>query len=356
MSTSLKQALTVIFIVICAQSTSAQQAAEEQAAPVQTTSKSQEQSFFVGIEFSSIGTFDDVDVVGKEGSNSGDILEVDGAWNCSWFAEFKGDEKQSGVQTFRYEKSCINAAPSFDNVSPVDERGRSSDSIKNQSVDFVKLQSNIAPIQSFPEFKLNIIEEYFTTEVKIKEGTSQQLYYIPYGSDQTAIALNTGETYVFEVNLEEVMYSYQINDILKVSIFDLVYQKPILVNYSYDATTDSQSIFMPLFQAKGVFAEAQFKEIPFIYDGMLSIHLGYGSSSEGTATIQNIPTDSGIRDKSYDISVNKYLLDIVGQWDDLFISAYLSILEMNTKGSIENQESSLISLDGIMKLSVSYGF
>jgi len=353
---SLKIPLATILIVFGLQTASAQQATEQETAATQISSGKQKQIFFGGFEFSSIGTFDDVNIVGKDGSNSGDILQVDGTWNCSWFVEFKGDETQTGVQSFRYEKSCFNAAPNFDNVSPVDQRGQSSDSIQNQNIDFAKLQSNIAPIQSLPEFKLNIIEEYFTTEVKVKEGVTQQLYYIPYGTDQDSVALTAGEKYIFEVNLEEVMYSYQINETFKVSAFDMVYQKPILVNYSYDSSTDVQNIFMPRFEAKGFFAEAFFDEIPFVYNGTLSIHLGYGYSSQGKVTIKNIPTSTGSRENSYDISVNKYLLDLVGRWDNLYVSAYLNILEMNTLSLVEQQDSSLISLDSIIKLSVSYGF
>ncbi len=356
----LKTTLAAILIVLGLHSASAQQVTEQEPAATQTasvgSSGQQKQSFFAGLEFSSIGTFDSVNIVGKDGSNSGDILEVDGTWNCSWFVEFKGDETQTGVQSFRYEKSCFNPAPSFDNVSPVDQRGQSGTSIKDENSDFAKLQSNIAPIQSFPEFKLNLIEEYFTTEVTINDNVTQQLYYIPYGTDQENVTLSPGETYVFEVNLEEIMYSYQINDTFKASAFDLVYQKPILVNYAYDASTDAQNIFMPLFEAKGVFVEAFFDDIPFVYNGRLSIHLGYGKSTEGIMTIKNIPTSSGTRQDSYGITVDKYLLDIVGRWDNFYISAYLNILEMNTVSLVEQQESSLISLDSIIKLSASYGF
>ena len=317
----------------------------------------------VGVKFNHLGSFDDVTTVNSEsGTNSGDVLEVDGEYSYSYFIELKGDPKQAGFQTLRYESSLENAGDDFNQVSPLNSRGEAADSISEKRSAFQSLNTDLAPIYGYPQILAWINEERFVSKVRIKSlASNENLYYIPLDSRDNAIPLTEGEEYYFEVKLEEVMIGYRSEIIgipVRVGLFDMVYQKPVLIENQDQTEGNTNNIYAPRFEVQGW----QIETMPLLqgtfFNVDTSLEVTYGQSTHGRMHwrhVSDIEANTS-ENVSNDVNVYKWMFKLDLDWKSAFQ------LTASTKGllirleNLDTKEDYTISLDAINSISLLYKF
>ncbi len=310
-----------------------------------------------------LGSFDNVTAINSEsGSNSGDVLSVDGEFKFSYFFELTGDKNKAGFQSIRYESSLENAGDDIDKVNPLNQRGEAADSISKKRKALQSLNSDIAPIQGFPEFLVWVNEARFVSEVELKSlGSGQSMYYIPLNELENPTQLSSGTKYYLEVRLEEVImgYSKEIFGIpARIGIFDMVYQKPVLFANPDNTTGNLYNIYVPRFEAQGWQIEMlPLFEVSF-FDVNTAVFFTYGQSYSGKMNWRHVTDISAntSTDESFDISVYKWKLKLELDWKSALRLEASTKIMLITLDNYNPEDNYTISLDAINTVSLVFQF
>ena len=261
-----------------------------------------------GCDLTYLGTYDDVHIVYNRTKDNvaGDVIGIDGSAKGTCFAEVVGNKKKGGVQRFRYETTIGDLDPTKASVvNPLDNRGSDKDKLAEKKASIQKLSSDIAPFYQIPQLVIWLREEFYSSEIFIKEAHTEGLVFYPYDSNTEGETLNAGSSYWIEIHLEEILISYDTtvpmtNKPMRVSYFDLVYQKPVLIP-NVSTATSSYTLYQPKFAATGYQVDIKDIPLPFLPD--LNLDLMYAFSQSGTMYINPI-ADSLVGEET-DISVKK---------------------------------------------------
>ncbi len=220
-----------------------------------------------------------------------------------------------------------------------------------------KFRTDIAPLYKIPEILFWFNEEILKTSVTVKDDSSgREVYYIPYDSDQDTTLLETSTVYYFEVNLEEIMVGYNTKigeNFFRVGYYDVVYQKPILLQNTSAATNKDLNIYMPKFTASGFVIEAT-PFLKFSTKGLnWQLNAGYCQAT-GKMKIQGIENSSidGLDVDEYDIEFSKYFFKLDLDWSSrIILSLSTEVIKIDLKEG-DLQETKMISLDAIYNVAL----
>ncbi|MDX2471635.1 MAG: hypothetical protein QNL04_13775 [SAR324 cluster bacterium] len=311
-----------------------------------------------GCDLNYLGTYDDVDIAYNQtkGNVAGDVVGIDGTAKGSCFFEIMGNKKEGGVQRFRYESKFGDLDPTAASiVNPLDARGDPKTQLEDKKASIQKLSSDIAPFYRMPNLVLWLKEEFYSSEIYIKSTYGSDLLFYSYDNSVDPTTLSPDNHYWVEIHLEEVLVSYDTtfpltNKPMRLSYFDLVYQKPVLIPNASTAVRP-YDIYQPQFIASGY--QIDIKDLPMPLFPELTLDLSYGFSQSGTMKI-NASAVSLVPDE-VDISLTKLGVGLDLQLSQNFHVAYRGdYMWIYLKDTA--LDDPLISLDAINHISMLWKF
>lgn len=303
-----------------------------------------------------LGSYDDVNITYARSSENvaGEVIAADGTAKGSCYLEALGDKTQAGVQRFRYETEFGSFDPSEAvQVNPLDPRGQSSSGLEKKKVQLQRLSTDLAPFYQFPNLVVLLREEFFNTQVQIKDSYASEIQYLPYADNTEATSLISGTTYWIDIHLEELALAYDTHLFgfpARFSYFDLVYQKPVLVQNA-EGSLRPYDLYHPKFVISGVML--QVSQIPLPWVPGVTLDMGYGASSEGVMQLSDPLSDSPLDEETI-VEMTRTEVGVHWQyaqsWELTYRGEYMWISLVDEA----TQEESLISLDAINYLSLTY--
>ena len=258
-----------------------------------------------------IGSYDDVYVLNTIENVTGEALNIDGTPVGVCYTEVLLSEKVGGIQRFRYE---VNYNPleninETQRVNPFDQRGESSakSNFEDKKATIQRLSSDIAPFGQLPELVISFREDYFHSMIKVK--SSKPIKYIPYDNSTSSINLNPDTDYYVDIVLEEINISWNFSFLKspsRISYFDLIYQKPILLFNTINEDTYDYNLYSPKFFIQG--AQLDILSIPIFDSFNTKISYGY-SLGNSYMIMKNEDLDSTL-DKKTKVNMHRFNLGI----------------------------------------------
>ena len=227
------------------------------------------------------------------------------------------------MQRFRYESRFGDLDPTkVSIVNPLDSRGDPKTKLEDKKASIQKLSSDIAPFYQMPNLVLWLREEFYSSEIYIKSTHTSDLLFYSYDNSVAATTLSPDSRHWVEIHLEEVLISYDTsfpltNKPMRLSYFDLVYQKPVLIP-NVSTADRPYDLYQPKFIASGY--QIDLKDVPMPFFPELTLDLSYGFSQSGTMSI-NASADSLVANE-VDISLTKVGVGLDWQLTSQFHVAY----------------------------------
>ena len=298
-----------------------------------------------------IGSYDDVYVLNSIENVTGEALSIDGTPVGACYTEVLLSKKIGGIQSFRYEVNYnplenINEAQ---RVNPFDERGKSSakSNFEDKKATIQRLSSDIAPFGQLPELVISFREDYFHSMIKVK--STKPIKYIPYDNSTSSINLNPDTDYYVDIVLEEINISWNFSFLKipsRISYFDLIYQKPVLLVNNINKDTYDYNLNSPKFFIQG--AQLDFLSIPIFDSFDAKISYGY-SLGNSYMIMKNEDLDSTL-DKKTKVNMHRFNLGINYQLSKKMFFNYFGEF-MWIKLDSKKYNNQTISLDAINNIS-----
>ncbi len=306
----------------------------------------------LGCNFNHLGSYDQVQIFNQTQNVAGNIIAADGFGDWTCYLELIGSKKGAGIQRFRYESQfqAINTE-NMNRVNPLDERGKSDTSLEEKQNKLQRLSTDIAPFYKFPEYVIWMREEFFNTAIKIQDSYGKPLRYYPYQTSQATRLLQPDQTHWLDIHLEEILLAKDGRFLgtkvpYRLSYFDLVYQKPVLVKNQVGADRE-YDLYHPKFSIQG--ALLQLSGIPVPGTTTWTLDLGYGLSSTGKMILGQVSPDVPLPIENK-VTLQRAELGLRYRWGKHSFLAYRGEF-MWIYLDNPSQDNPTISLDGINYLS-----
>ena len=298
-----------------------------------------------------IGSYDDVYVLNNIENVTGEVLSIDGRPVGACYTEVFLSKKIGGIQSFRYEVNYnpLEEINETQRVNPFDKRGESSakSNFEDKKATIQRLSSDIAPFGLIPELVISFREDYFHSMIRIK--SDKLIKYIPFDNSTSSINLKSNTDYFVDIVLEEINISWDFpffKNPSRISYFDLVYQKPVLLDNTNNSDTYDYDLYSPKFFILGV--QFDILSIPIL--DPFDVKISYGSSLGNSYMImKNEDLDLTLHKKTK-VNMHRFNLGLNYRLSTKMFFNYLGEF-MWIKLDNEKYNNQTISLDAINNFS-----